>query len=215
MVGALLVLLGLAQVGPIRTTSDRIPLHVRVYADRGVGRTTVERTQAIARRLLAPAGIDLVWRLCVPVAVCDAGNRPPREITVIISTDALSHQREICGRAVMGTTLAGTGIVRVSLPCVEGFAGRLARSGGGRGGPVHPLLKLAAYDDVLGAVEAHELGHVFGLKHADGLMHARLDATDIVALRLGTLMFSASQSARMRTLLAEPAGEELAGGRKP
>jgi predicted Zn-dependent protease len=68
---------------------------------------------------------------------------------------------------------------------------------------------------VLGAVEAHELGHVLGLKHARGVMRARLDANDILALRLGILVFRASQSARMRALLAKPAGEELARGREP
>jgi len=211
MVGVLLVLLGGAQVAPATIAPDPVLLHVRVYADRGVGRSTVERSQAVARRLLMSAGIDLVWRLCEPSAVCDLGTRPPREITVVLSADALTNGFEVCGRAAIGAR-GGRGTVRVSVPCVAGVAARLAVSGGGK---AHPLLKVLGYDDVLGAVEAHELGHVLGLKHARGVMRARLDANDILALRLGILVFSASQRARMRALLAKPAGEELARGREP
>ena len=68
----------------------------------------------------------------------------------------------------------------------------------------------AAYDDLLGAVEAHELGHVLGLRHGAGLMRASLCPNDIVELRLGLLTFSRAQSARMRTLLTTPVADELA-----
>lgn len=203
MVGVLLILAGGAQPAPAVRTSEPVPLHVRVYAGRGMDLSTVERSQAVARRLLTSAGIDLVWRLCEPAAVCDPGTRPPREIPILLSAEALKNGHEVCGRAAVAS--AGSGTVRVSVPCVAGVAARLAVN---RGGTVHPLLKVARFDDVLGAVEAHELGHVLGLKHGRGVMQARLDANDIVALRLGNLVFSASQGARMQTLLMEQTGEE-------
>jgi hypothetical protein len=210
MVAALLVLGSWVQAPPASVPTDLVHLLVRVYADRGVDRATVEGAQDAARKLLASAGIELVWRLCEPAAVCDSATHPSREVTVVVSGGSLTDRIENCGRSAVGRR-AGEGTVRISVACVAGVAGRLAITRG----TVHPLLKLATYYDLLGAVEAHELGHVLGLKHAPGVMRARLDPADIVALRLGTLAFSASQSARMRVVLAEPKVEELAGAPKP
>ena len=61
----------------------------------------------------------------------------------------------------------GAGTVTVSVPCVAAVASRLSNIGNVRG---HPLLKRAGYDDIVGAAIAHELGHVLGLKHGEGLM---------------------------------------------
>ena len=93
MVGALLVLLGSTLVASDTRTPDPVRLHARVYAERGVDGSTVERAQAVARKLLSSAGIDLVWRLCVPSPVCDAGTGPEGEITIVLSAEALSNQK--------------------------------------------------------------------------------------------------------------------------
>jgi hypothetical protein len=211
MVGMLLVLMGWAQTAPSTRTSEPVLLHARVYPVGGVDRSTVERAQGVARRLVASAGIDLVWRLCDLPHACVPSTRPLGEIAIVLSAEKLPERNEQCGRALNGPR-AGEGYVRVSEPCVTPAVQRFLIS---RGWPLLPQLMRETLDDVLGAVVAHELGHLLGLKHGRGVMDARLDSNDIHAIRLGSLVFSASQAARMRTLLAERTREDLAGGRRP
>jgi hypothetical protein len=196
MLAALLAVLSWGQGDQVSATFPRLPLQVRVQAERGFDMASVGPAMEVARRLLASAGIDMVWRLCPP-AGCESRTSPPSEVYVILTSRALSERGANCGVAFVGTA-AGVGTVKASLPCVVDFAARFSAR---NGGAPHPLLFVARHDDLLGAVVAHEIGHVLGLRHGEGVMRARLDPSDVVALRRGTLAFAPGDCARMREVV--------------
>jgi hypothetical protein len=177
---------------------DRAMLRVRVYADRSVDDATVERAQGVAQRLLGSAGIEMTWRLCKPAELCDSIAEPSADVIVKLSRHVLTDRQENCGRAAVGAQ-PGRGTVQISVTCVATVADRISTR---REGTIHPLLLIPRFDDLVGAVEAHEIGHVLGLKHGNGLMRARLDPNDIVALRLGALGFGDAEGAQMRMVLS-------------
>ena len=84
----------------------------------------------------------------------------------------------------------------VSVPCVAGAAFRLTRRAGTG---TNPLLAMPRHDDLVGAIVAHEIGHLLGIRHApSGLTRARLEADDMIALRRGKLRFSPAEASSMR-----------------
>ena len=91
--------------------------------------------------------------------------------------------RENCGLAAHGAR-DSAGTVIVSVPCLAGVAFRLTRRAGLG---TNPLLAMPRHDDLVGAIVAHEIGHLLGIRHApSGLMRASLEANDIIALRRGS-----------------------------
>jgi len=176
-------------------------LHVRVYADSHVDSATVRPALEAAEHLLASAGLVVAWRLCDTAQSCPVEDAPLREIVVILSSR--DRPRQNCGTAHGERDSAGT--VIVSVPCVAGAAFRLTRRAGTG---TDPLLAMPRHDDLVGAIVAHEIGHLLGNRHApSGLMRARLEAADLIALRSGTLRFSPTEAARLR-IAALLAGEE-------
>jgi hypothetical protein len=179
-----------------RATPDGSVVRVRLYADGGVDEALSRRTQYAASALLSSAGVTNEWSICNSSEAC-----PPTQevvpIIVILSSKARTGGRENCGMAAHGTDHR-QGSVVISVPCVAGVAFRLSRQSAMRG---HPLLAMPRHDDLVGAVAAHEIGHLLGLRHAPrGLMRATLEAAEIMALRRGQLGFSQQEAARMRAV---------------
>jgi len=183
---------------------DSVALRVRAYADRQVDKATIRPWLEVADDLLASAGLVVAWRVCDTPESCPVEDTPVPEIVVILSSRDRKNGRENCGLAAQGAR-DSAGTVMVSVPCVAGAAFRLTRR---PGTGTHPLLAMPRHDDLIGAIVAHEIGHLLGIRHAPaGLMRASLETDDMIALRRGKLRFSPAEAGRMR-IAALLAGED-------
>ena len=188
----LLVWLSFGQAAIAWPDRDPVVLRVRAYADSRVDKATVRGAEDVARRLLAAGGLKTEWRSCDTAELCPAVPGV-RDAVVRLAVPAHPGRSQRCGQAALGDR-PGAGTVTVSVPCVAAVASRLSNIGDVHG---HPLLRIARYDDILGAAVAHELGHVLGLKHGEGLMLPLLGPDQIVQLRKGSLGFSHLDAARV------------------
>ena len=183
---------------------DSVALSVRAYADAHVEGATIGAALEVAHDLLASAGVIVSWRVCHAAQSCPVEDTRVPELVVILSSRDRQNGHENCGVAAHGAA-DSPGTVMVSVPCAAGVAFRLTRR---PGTGTNPFLAMPRHDDLIGAIVAHEIGHLLGIRHAPaGVMRARLEADDMIALRRGKLRFSATEASRMR-IAALLAGEQ-------
>jgi hypothetical protein len=174
---------------------DLAAVRVRAYAHKQVDEATVRRAFEVADELLASAGLVVAWRVCDSAQSCPVEDSPVPELVVILSSRGRPNGRENCGVDAHGAR-DSAGTVMVSVPCVADAAFRLTRR---PGTGTNPLLAMPRHDDLVGAIVAHEIGHLLGISHAPaGVMRASLEIDDMIALRRGKLRFSRAEAGRMR-----------------
>ena len=185
-----------------RIAADREALRVRVHAADGVGEAYVREAVAVARELLTGAGVLTAWSVCVDLG-CPIDEVRAAAIVVILQDTSDPRRLDQCGRAALGHA-DGSGTVRVSVPCVAAVLARLRqRLDTGS----HPLLAVSRHHDLTGAVVAHEVGHILGLRHGPtGVMREQLDRNDIVSLRVHRLAFTEPDALTMQRSAERAAG---------
>jgi Zn-dependent protease with chaperone function len=154
-------------------------LAIVIYHADAVPAPALLRAQTLAGAILRQAGIVVTWRVAGPSDLTPA----PDEIPVhLLPSRPPNHSSDAGGYAVLAGDNSYAGI---SCPAVQASAAALE----------------SPEAIVLGAVMAHELGHILlrSRDHAaNGVMVIRLGAREIQSAARGELQFLQSEARRMR-----------------
>ncbi len=175
-------------IGWIRT-KDQSCIIVFVNDAAGVNRSVLRRAEEETTRLFHPSGIQIEWRNCADTRDC---RRPPRshEFVLHIVPQGTVRSDFVFGEAFLGPD--GTG------KYADVFFLRLRE------------VKGTNIAQLLGAVAAHELGHLLLGSHSHapiGIMEPLWGSESLRRISMGSLTFTPEQQRSMRGRLVaeEPA----------
>jgi hypothetical protein len=162
--------------------SSRITLFVNDSA--GLNRAVLRRAQTEASRLFRPAGIEVNWQNCADTHDC---RRPPRPNEYVLHIVPRGNARSdfVFGEAFLGPDGKGK--------YADVFFDRIRHGG-----------KDLDISQLLGAVAAHELGHLFLGSHSHslmGIMEPLWGAESLRQISMGSLTFTPEQARSMRSRL--------------
>ena len=160
--------------------------HITVFVNDGVGvnRAILRPAQAEVARLFRPAGIAIEWLNCAETSDC---RRPPRknEFVLHIVPDGRARSDFVFGEAFLGPDGKGA--------YADVFFNRLRQTAG--------KLNIA---QLLGAVSAHELGHLLLGSHSHaliGIMEPTWGPESLRRISMGNLTFTPEQQRLMKSHL--------------
>ncbi len=155
-----------------------------------IPRYALEGTAEGAGRILAYAGIETDWRICIQPAnrgacAMDEGNRFPIVRIIPKGSKSLPH---IFGAAIKGFDGGLTGVYATV------FYDRVADASRRYGSDAQVLLSCTV---------THELGELFGLEHSpEGVMRPSFGEEDVARAAKGGLRFTAAQALHLREVVS-------------
>ena len=191
--GLVFAVLANAQACGLPVTGSHSNVVVRLINSAQVDHNTLERAEQITKRLLAHAGIDLVWVNCVPLPPERAGEDPCMGEPSIVSfwLYISNWQPASLRMATVGFTVLdhNTGAARPTV--IYPRVARMAKD------------YLSDEETVLAVTMAHEIGHSLGAHHSHtGVMSAQFNRRLLLDMGQGTLFFDGDQAAAMRAEIA-------------
>lgn len=166
-------------------------IRVRLYDYAGVSSSTLNQAKLLARETLAAAGVDLSW------VGCSADPRAPRDAACLVPLTPTDLQIRILdenmARRAPSTPLClGYAVLGGEFPSIASvFYHRVIELEKGN---------LAHRSAILGAMLAHEIGHLLlgERTHSPvGVMRGVWDDQDLKILAQGRMRFSRDEAARM------------------
>ena len=165
-------------------------LEFRVFTHASMTERELARLREVVNQLVTPAALAATWFDCdQEPARCE--QRSGTVVQVLLKPHAKPGRPLVCGEVVRDLT-TGLPSVAVYVGCARAVTDELGRRAR------DPRLLSLRVEDIVGLTLAHELGHLWGLRHsATGLMKARHDAGDLVALRASRLSFAPDEAQRL------------------